>query len=231
MLCCDINWAGRLVAQVLSNWGEGMKRSKADTAETRKRIIKTAGQAFKSNGIEGTAVAEIMAAAGLSHGGFYRHFSSKEQLVAEACAAEMDHFVCAASESVEPGAEAFIRHIEKFLSAEYRDDTVIGCPIVTMGSELARADAGTRRVVSRGYEELIDIVTKWLSSVDDAAARDDAMFTLSSMVGAMTMSRITDNPALSDHMLEVAKKRLAHLLVQRQSAIQPALDQAAKSED
>jgi TetR/AcrR family transcriptional repressor of nem operon len=206
----------------------GMKRSKADTAETRKRIIKTAAQAFKTNGIEGTGVAEIMAAAGLSHGGFYRHFSSKEQLIAEACASEMDHFVCMANESVEPGAEAFIAHIEKFLSAEYRDDKVIGCPIVAMGSELARADADTRHAVSRGYEELIEIVTKWLSTADDAAARDDAMFTLSSMVGAMTMSRITDNPALSDYMLVVAKKRLAQLLVQRQNAAKPAVDRSAK---
>lgn len=205
-----------------------MKRSKADTAETRKRIIKTAAQVFKTNGIEGTGVAEIMAAAGLSHGGFYRHFSSKEQLIAEACASEMDHFVCMANESVQPGAEAYVAHIEKFLSAQYRDDKVIGCPIVAMGSEIARADAETRRAVSRGYEELIEIVTNWLSSAEDAAARDDAMFTLSSMVGAMTMSRITDNPSLSDHMLEVAKKRLVDLLLQRQNAKKPALDQSAQ---
>lgn len=205
-----------------------MKRSKADTAETRKRIIKTAAQVFKTNGIEGTGVAEIMAAAGLSHGGFYRHFSSKEQLIAEACATEMDHFVCMANESVQPGAEAYVAHIEKFLSAQYRDDKVIGCPIVAMGSEIARADAETRRAVSRGYEELIEIVTNWLSSAEDAAARDDAMFTLSSMVGAMTMSRITDNPSLSDHMLEVAKKRLVDLLLQRQNAKKPALDQSAQ---
>ena len=98
-----------------------------------------------------------------------------------------------------------------------------------MGSEIARADAETRRAVSRGYEELINIVTNWLSTTDDMAARDDAMFTLSSMVGAMTMSRITDNPALSDHMLEVAKKRLADLLVQRQHSKKPFLDHSAQA--
>ena len=66
-----------------------MKKSKAETAATRKKIVAVASQAFKSNGIHATGVAEIMAAAGMTHGGFYRHFESKEQLIAAACAASI----------------------------------------------------------------------------------------------------------------------------------------------
>jgi TetR/AcrR family transcriptional repressor of nem operon len=187
-----------------------MKKSKAETAETRKRILEVAARAFKSNGIHATGVAEIMTAAGLTHGGFYRHFSSKEQMIAEACTASMGTLVDSAAAAAEGGPESFLKHIEDFLSAGYRDDTLGGCPLVAMGSELVRADARTRRAASQGFEELIDIVAKWMPDDDARAARASAMFTLSSMIGAVTMSRIVDNRELSDQILDVAKKRLAN---------------------
>ena len=189
-----------------------MKKSKAETANTRKRILEVAARAFKNNGMHATGVAEIMAAAGLTHGGFYRHFSSKEELIAEACGASMRILVESAAAAVEGGPESFLNHIEDFLSAGYRDDTLGGCPLVAMGSELVRADARTRRAVSQGFEQLIDIVAKWMPDDDAQTATANAMFTLSSMIGAVTMSRIVDNRELSDQILDVAKKRLANRL-------------------
>ncbi|MCA8091045.1 TetR/AcrR family transcriptional regulator [Burkholderia anthina] len=185
-----------------------MKKSKAETAETRKRILEVAAQAFKSKGITATGVAEIMAAAGLTHGAFYRHFASKDQLVAEACATSMDVLVESAEVAAEGGQNTFLRHLEDFLSAEYRDDTLGGCPLVAMGSELVRADTQTRRAASQGFEQLIDIVARWTPADDLASARDSAMFTLSAMIGAVTISRILDNPELSDRLLRVTKERL-----------------------
>jgi TetR/AcrR family transcriptional repressor of nem operon len=186
-----------------------MKKSKAETAATRRRIVEIAAQAFKSRGIYATGVGEIMAAAGLTHGGFYRHFSSKEQLIAEACANSMDVLVESAEAAAEAGRESFLRHLEDFLSAEYRDDTLGGCPLVAMGSELVRADAETRQIASRGFEDLIDVIVKWNPASDPAAARAEAIFTLSSMVGAVTMSRIVDDPDLSNQILDAARRRLA----------------------
>jgi len=206
-----------------------MKRSKTETAETRKRILKVAAQAFKSNGIQGTGVAEIMAAAGLSHGGFYRHFASKEQLVAEACAVSMDFFVGSAGAAAKKGRESFVKHIEHSLSAEYRDDTLGGCPLVAMGSELVRADAATRRAASQGFEDLVDVVAKWIPVEDPSTARDDAIFTLVSMIGAVTMSRIIDDPELSDQILDVTKKRLASLPAKARSAAKQHLPRSSKS--
>jgi TetR/AcrR family transcriptional repressor of nem operon len=152
-----------------------------------------------------------MAAAGLTHGGFYRHFESKEQLVAEACAVSMDELVGAAEIAVEGGDETFLKHVEDFLSAKYRDDRLGGCPLVAMGSELARADADTRRAASLGFQELIDLIAKRSRFKDSESAKADAIFTLSSMIGAVTMSRIVDDPELSDLILESTRTRLIEL--------------------
>ncbi|MEO6825280.1 MAG: TetR/AcrR family transcriptional regulator [Nitrosospira sp.] len=195
-----------------------MKRSKAETAQTRRRILDAAAQAFKSNGIQGTGVAEIMAAAGLTHGGFYRHFASKDQLVAEMCAVSMDIFVDAAGTAAGMSHESFLEYIEHTLSAEYRDDTLGGCPLVAMGSELVRADAATRRAASQGFEDIVNVIAKWMPFEDPSAARVDAIFTLVSMIGAVTMSRIIDNPELSNQILDVTKKRLASLRAKARSA-------------
>jgi TetR/AcrR family transcriptional repressor of nem operon len=185
-----------------------VRKSAAEAAETRKRIVEEAAKAFKSNGIQATGVAQIMAAAGLTHGGFYRHFESKEQLLAEACAESMEVLVGAAESAARRGDDAFLKHLNDFLSAEYRDDCIGGCPLVAMGSELARADASTRHGASDGFSKIIDIMAKRSSAASAAAARADAIFTLSSMIGAVTMSRIVDDPKLSDQILAVARKRL-----------------------
>src|ERR1700761_7631799 len=101
--------------------GNGMKKSKAETAKTRERIVQVAAQQFRRNGIQQTGVADIMAAAGLTQGGFYRHFESKDQLVAEACAASMDHIVRAAEAATEEGDDAFLTYLANVLSCRNRD--------------------------------------------------------------------------------------------------------------
>jgi TetR/AcrR family transcriptional repressor of nem operon len=187
-----------------------MKKSKADTAATRKRIIEVAAQAFNSNGIQGTGVSEIMAAAGLTHGAFYRHFSSKEQLVAEACAASMEMLVQSAENAVEGGDVTYLKHMEDYLSNSYRDNRLSGCPLVAIGSELVRADVDTRRAASQGYQDLIDIMATRSAFDDPEAAKADAIFNLSSMIGAVTMSRVVDDSELSDLILAVTKQRLVN---------------------
>ncbi|MEM5461649.1 TetR/AcrR family transcriptional regulator [Paraburkholderia phytofirmans] len=190
-----------------------MKKSKVETAETRRRIVEVATRAFRANGIHATGVAEIMSAAGMTHGGFYRHFASKDQLVAEACAAGMEAVVESAEAAAEGGEEAFLKHIQTFLSDETPDDCLAGCPLVAMGSELARADMETRRAASQGFRELIDIIASQASHNDTASTTGDAMFTLSAIIGAVTMSRIVDDPDFSDLILDETRKRLTALRV------------------
>jgi TetR/AcrR family transcriptional repressor of nem operon len=191
-----------------------MKKSKKETAETRKRIIEVAAQEFRRNGIHATGVSEIMTAAGLTHGGFYRHFASKEQLVAEACAANMDILVESAELAAQAGAESLTEHLRAYLLGKYADEGLAGCPLVTTGSELMRADIDTRRAASKGFQRLVDIIAMQDRDRDPRSARANAMYKLSAMIGAVTMSRIIDDQEFSDQILSEAEK-----LLTRRSAV------------
>src|ERR1700756_4355018 len=105
-----------------------MKRSKQETAETRKRIVETAATEFRRNGIGGTGLSDLMGAAGLTHGGFYRHFDSKDQIVAEACAAATESAIARffSNKSPQSGLKA---RAAKYLSPAHRDDPSPGCPL------------------------------------------------------------------------------------------------------
>lgn len=188
---------------------QSVRKSKAETAETRRRIVDLAAQTFRSNGIASTGVAEIMAAAGLTHGGFYRHFGSKDQLVAEACSSGLDDMVQSYRKAAEGGREVFVRHLQSSLSPAYRDDREGGCPLVAMGSELARADTDTRRRASIGFQQLLDEIARWLSSKSGHDARDDAIAVLTGMIGAVTMARVVDDARLSGRILRAGKEELA----------------------
>src|SRR3954454_8495563 len=110
-----------------------MRKSKAAAAETRKRIVAAAAAEFRKNGIVATGLNELMKAAGLTHGGFYKHFESKDQLVAEACAEAVDS-VIERVRAAGPGAGAI------YLSTRHRDHPAGGCPLSAIGIELGRSD-------------------------------------------------------------------------------------------
>lgn len=186
-----------------------MRKSKAETAKTRQRIVDVAAQTFRSNGIAATGVAEIMAAAGLTHGGFYRHFESKDQLLAEACSAGLDSMVQSYHDASEDGREAFVRNLQDSLTPAYRDDRAGGCPLVAMGSELARADDVTRRGASRGFEELVDAIAEWLPARSGREVRDEAIAVLTGMIGVVTMSRVVDDARLSARILRAGRDDLS----------------------
>ena len=166
-----------------------MKRSKAETAETRHRIVETAAREFRRNGIYATGLADVMAAAGLTHGGFYRHFQSKDQLVAEACAAGMKSIVAkaeiaACQSNGNGGLDAIV---ESYLAVNHRDDRAGGCPLAGLGSELARADNETRATVSEGILRFVEALARRARRRNPELAKSDALFVLSALVGAVTL--------------------------------------------
>ena len=187
-----------------------MKKSKAATAETRKRIVKTAAREFRGKGISATGLAEIMTAAGLTHGGFYRHFDSKDRLVAEACGegmhALLERTEAAAAQGKSKGG--FKEILESYLSIDHRDNRAAGCPLASLGSELVRSDSKTRAVASEGLLGLVEILTKQIRLARPEATKADAIFALSAMVGAVTLSRIVSDPELSASVLRDTKRRL-----------------------
>lgn len=186
-----------------------MKKSKAETAETRKRIVEAASKAFRSQGIEATGVAEIMSAAGLTHGGFYRHFSSKEQLVAEAIAMSPKDLVADSEAAAEEGVEAMLRVLQEYVTPQYRDATAEGCPLAAIGSELVRADGTTRHVATEGFLRIIRAWTPFMRAKTGEDPADVSISLLTNMIGALTIARMVDDPELSRRILEITKQRIA----------------------
>jgi TetR/AcrR family transcriptional regulator, transcriptional repressor for nem operon len=140
----------------------------------------------------------------LTPGGFYRHFASKDHLVAEACAAGMESTLDAIDASARSGEQAFLDHFEAYIWDKSRRDRLVECPLIAMGSELARADIETRRTATRGYRELIEVMATQGTSEEGAA-----IFAFSAILGALTISRIVDDPELSARILDETKHHVA----------------------
>src|SRR5258708_38371891 len=187
-----------------------MKKSKAETAQTRRGIVKTASGDFRERGIDATGFSGLRGAGGLPLGGFYRHFESKAQLVAEACAAGMDSLVtsCEAAASKVRKNSGLEGVLANYLSTKHRDNRASGCPLVALGSELARGPESTRSAVSEGVIALIDLIAQQYGGARSKTARSRAIVALSTMVGALTLSRLIVDQNLSAAILRDAHKHL-----------------------
>ncbi len=190
-----------------------MKKSKQEAAQTRVRIVKTAAAAFRQNGIRGTGLAELMSAAGLTHGGFYRHFDSKDQLIAEASAdaldARVEEMVCATAKTRrQKGLGALVQN---YLSVSHRDNRQNGCVFAALGSELARADHNARKAATLAFEKMVQIISGQFTGMKPTDAKKRATAALSTMVGALTLARVVEDKELSKAILADAANLILHL--------------------
>ena len=182
-----------------------MRKSKEEAALTRKRIVTAAAGEFRKNGIVATGLNDLMKSAGLTHGGFYKHFESKDQLVAEACAEALETMI----EFVTDAAAGGTPVAETYLSASQRDNPAVGCPLSSIGSEIGRGDERTRAVATEGFLKFVDIMAGQLGKAEPADARRRALVAVSTMIGALTMSRMVTDPELSAEILRQTKKCLS----------------------
>lgn len=187
-----------------------MKKSKAETAKTRRQIIAVAAREFRLNGIHATGLNDLMSEAGLTRGGFYRHFASKDQLITEACAKGISTIVATLEDAAgqRAGKDGFQAIVERYVSTAHRDNVVDGCPLAAMGSELARTDETTRAAASDGFNELVEVIAGRLGHPSLATAHSDAVFALAAMIGAVTMSRIMVDHDASARILQQVKHHL-----------------------
>jgi TetR/AcrR family transcriptional regulator, transcriptional repressor for nem operon len=188
-----------------------MRRSRQDAAATRERIVKAAAAEFRRNGIDGTGLADLMAAAGLTHGGFYKHFGSKEQVVAEACAAATDSLTQTLSAIAEQaGPEAALEEVASgYLSHALRDLPAESCPLAMMGSELARQGTQTRDAASESFLKLTQLLAPLMPNAGAEEQQRNAMVAMCAMIGALTVARIVPDEALSDAILEEMKQAVS----------------------
>ena len=189
-----------------------MRKSKQETAATRARIVRSAASAFRENGISGTGLDDLMAAAGLTHGGFYRHFESKDQVVAEACSVALSELAekLAATVSGRSDCSGFEALVTEYLSPRHRDNPANGCPFAALGSEIARSNDELRAAATEGFIKLVDVVAGQFKRTRPDQAKLRAVVAMSTMIGALTMSRIVTDPDLSTAILQQTGKHLAH---------------------
>jgi TetR/AcrR family transcriptional repressor of nem operon len=186
-----------------------MRRTKLETAATRVKIVEAARAEFRRHGIDGSGLTGLMAAAGLTQGGFYKHFQSKAQLVAETTTAAVDDQIAQLRERAEQAgaAGAFRASVGGYLCAEHRDGDA-GCPYAALGSELARGDEQMRAVAVDGFERMIDLLSGQLSATEQSSTRDQALLAMCAMMGALTVSRMAKGEPLSDEVLAVVNRQL-----------------------
>jgi TetR/AcrR family transcriptional repressor of nem operon len=187
-----------------------MRKSKQEAAKTRERIVKVAAEEIREHGIVATGLSDLMTAAGLTHGGFYRHFDSKDQLVTEAGAAAMANLTekLAAATSCKPHRKGLPAVVKGYLSTAHRDNPRDGCLLAALGSELSRANPETREVATAGFLKLVEVIAGQFDQTDPNEAKKQAIVTASTMIGALTMSRVVNDQALSKSILRNAEKAL-----------------------
>lgn len=187
-----------------------MRVSKEQAAENRRRVVEVASALFRERGFNGIGVADLMKEAGLTHGGFYGQFASKDDLAAEACARAMEAMAERWSGPAEtpPGDEALKALLDGYLSPRHRDHSAAGCPIAALGVDVSRQGGAVRGAFTQGLRPFIDRLQRLVPGRSAEAKRKAALATLSGMVGALVLSRAVDDPALSDEILEAARESL-----------------------
>ncbi|PZM11142.1 TetR/AcrR family transcriptional regulator [Rhizobium tubonense] len=189
-----------------------MGHSQMDKQRTHERIVEIAAKRLREEGLEGVGVADLMKEAGLTVGGFYKHFASRDELVAEAMQVA---FTSWAKKMEARGIEAADVSLEEFmdsyLSIGHRDYPGDGCAFTGLIGDLARSDPKTRNIASRQIGENIRIMTGRMTDADADAARKKAILAVCAMAGAVGFARIVDDQALSEEILGSVKEILAEM--------------------
>lgn len=181
-----------------------MKKATVRSKEaTHERIVDAAARAIRRSGYDGTSVADIMKEAGLTHGGFYAHFASREAMLAEAADRAGADAVAASARTAanSPPEQALLRMMAAYLSHEHLNAVEEGCPVVALGSEMPRQAPEVRRATTRRIKEMIDVVARQLPDWGQPAAHEQALVLVSTMVGTLLLARAVDEPRLADALL------------------------------
>ena len=189
-----------------------MKISKEKMAEHREKIIASAAKRFRERGFEGIGVAELMKEAGLTHGGFYGHFASKEELVELALERAMrDSTAKWEKVMAEAQGDPLQALAEFYLSLRHCKNPGTGCLFPSLGGEIARQPTGVRSAVTDGLQRFLSLLGRAIRGKTEKARRRKAIAAYASMIGGMVLARSTKDPALSAEILEAVAESLPHI--------------------
>ncbi|MER6533693.1 TetR/AcrR family transcriptional regulator [Streptomyces sp. 900105755] len=193
-----------------------MGHSQAEKAASRERVLRIAARKVRTDGIGGIGIADLMKEAGLTHGGFYKHFASRDDLVTQAATAALAE----GSAKMERAArkndqDARAGLLDAYLGKQHRDTPATGCALVPLGAAAGRdgaeGDLHLKEAYERQVRAYLDLIAGLDDDTDDADATDaraEAMLTLSALVGAVLMSRAVADEELSDELLETVNAQL-----------------------
>jgi TetR/AcrR family transcriptional repressor of nem operon len=180
-----------------------MRYSREHKLETHARIVKKASVRLREKGAHGIGVADLMKDAGLTHGGFYAHFDSREALVIEAFADAMDRSTERWRKLAEatPPQKRLATIVESYLTTVHRDDPGHGCAVPTLGADIARESPRTRKAFAAKLEQMIDMLAAQIPDITRKAARKRAMAAIATMMGTLVLARVAGIGEFSDEIL------------------------------
>ncbi|MHC6226116.1 TetR/AcrR family transcriptional regulator [Pseudomonas sp. X10] len=178
-----------------------MKVSREQVAENRRNILDAAARLFKERGFDAVTVVEVMKAAGLTHGGFYGYFRSKDDLVTQACIHAIEAIQTTKPQSLQD-------YSSRYLSSRHRNNRAGGCPFAALGSEVSRQSAETQHELTQGLRLTIEQLSKAAPGETADARRAAAIASFSAMLGGIILARIVDDPVFSEEILVANRKAL-----------------------
>jgi TetR/AcrR family transcriptional repressor of nem operon len=186
-----------------------MGYSRAQKEKTHKRIVAIASKRFREKGLAGFGIADLMKEAGLTVGGFYKHFDSRDELVAEAVGDAFGVWQRQKEAAESEGQPlTFARLVDDYVSDLHRKNPGAGCAFSALAPELARSDKRTRTLTSEQVKDDIELIIGLLPGKDKRAARSRAILTFSALVGAMSLARGVSDEELSREILKTVAELL-----------------------
>lgn len=182
-----------------------MRVSRTKAAENRQTVINVASRLFRMHGFDGIGLKDLMEAAGLTQGAFYKQFESKEDLAALASRRALESAARRWSAAAAANQEDPLGAVcDLYLSTEHREEVMDGCPIVALGSDAARQSSAVKASFEAGIRVQLELLGGLLGETDNEAPSEKAMAILSMMVGAMVLSRSVNDQQLSEQFLQAA---------------------------
>lgn len=176
---------------------------------SHERILQAASRAIRRSGYAGTGVADIMREAGLTHGGFYAHFASREAMLAEAADRAGSETVTLLEQLASAAPmDSYRALLKTYLSRAHVERVETGCPVAALGSEMPRQAPEVRQVATRRIQDMIDLVARHAPGGDQPDGRRKALATTATMIGALILARAVDDRQLGDDVLTAALEQL-----------------------
>lgn len=186
-----------------------MKTNKEQAAQNRERILDVAAQLFRERGFDGIGVADLMRSAGLTHGGFYGHFASKDDLIAQSSTRTLQKSLEKWRRIDGEGPQGRLAAIiHSYLSPRHRDHPGHGCALTALGGDMARQSPAMRQGVTQGLQALVDELLPLVDGNSAQEKQQGAWAIMAGMVGGIVLARLVDDPALAQTILQHVEQAL-----------------------